>query len=184
MTNRNKLLPTLERILFDEKFNTDTRYGLGPEQVFMDGEVAKATITSILTDSTREFDGIDIDTFVNQSLNFNTPEDVITTMNLIYETFSAEDVNYIFFQLLHDAFVTKQKFEEIFKTSWVALQINQFVDSPSPIVSDELNILEGGGCFTDPPITPTVTASVTPSVPLITVSVTPTPTITPTPSTP
>jgi hypothetical protein len=182
MTDRTKLLPSLERSLYDEKYGTDTRYGLGPDQIFVDPTLAKSTITAILNSPNREFDGVDIDAFVNNNLNFNTPNDIITTMNLIYETFRREDVNYIFFEILKDAFSTKSKFEEIFKTSWVALQIEQRVDSPNAIPEPDLNIQAGGGCFTAPALTPTLTASVTVSEPELTQSATPTVTPTPTPS--
>ena len=180
MTDQSKLLPTLERVLYDELFGTDTRFGLGPEQIFVDADLAKSTITSILVDPDREFPGVDIDDFVNNVLNFDTPEDIINTMNTMYNSFQTEDLNYIFFQILSDAFVNKKEFEEIFKTSWVALQIRQNVDTPQPIVPDSLNLQPGGGCFTDPPVTPTITPSVTASVPLPTIS--PSPTFSPTPS--
>ena len=53
MTDQSKLLPTLERVLYDELFGTDTRFGLGPEQIFVDADLAKSTITSILVDPDR-----------------------------------------------------------------------------------------------------------------------------------
>lgn len=180
MTDQNKLLPTLERILYDAKFGADTRFGLGDEQIFVDPELAESTIIAILTDPDREFIGIDIDFFVNNILNFNTPEDIINTMNSIYDTFRSDDVNFIFFQILQDAFVNKKEFEEIFKTSWVALQIKQNVSAPEQAPVDNLNIEPGGGCFVDPALTPTVTPSVTPTLAEIQNSPTPTPTVTPT----
>jgi len=192
MTNRDNLLPTLERILYDNKFGTDTRFGLGPEQIFVDPELAQSTITAILNDPDREFEGVDIDTFVNNNVDFSTPENIIATMIDIYDNFQAEDVNYIFFQILNDAFVNKQKFEEFFKTSWVALQINQNVPIPQQVPGVDLGLEEGGGCFTDMPVTPTVTPSNTPPppsqtvtpthtvTPTVTPSITPTQTITPT----
>lgn len=192
MTDQNIILPTLERTLYDEKFGTDTRFGLGDEQIFVDPDVAKATVTAILTDPSRDFVGVDIDDFVNNQLNFTTPEDIISTMEAIYESFASDDVNYIFFQILQDAFVDKTEFEEFFKTSWVALQITQNVVNPQPVDPTDLNLQGGGGCFIgEVALTPTVTPSVTPSVtpdispsftptPSVTGSPTPTPTLTPT----
>lgn len=177
MTDQSKTLPTLERILYDQMFGTDTRYGLGPEQIFVDPVLAKSTITAILTDPNRSFTGIDIDTFVNTQLNFDTPEDIIATMNAIYDNFQVEDVNYIFFQVLQDAFVNKLKFEEIFKTSWVALQVRQNVTAPRIVPQVQLNLEEGGVCFVEEPqLSPTPTPSVTPSVSPSASPVTPTPT--------
>lgn len=181
MTDQTVLLPTLERILYDEKFGTDTRFGLGPEQIFVDPDLAQSTILAILSDPDREFKGVDIDTFVNTQVNFDTPEDVISTMTAIYNTLAPEDVNYIFFQILQDAFVNKKEFEEIFKTSWVALQIRQNVVSPQSADPVDLNLEEDGICFIDiAPLTPTPTPSVTPSVTPSTTAITPTPTVTPT----
>ena len=192
MTDQNITLPSLERILYDEKFGTDTRFGLGPEQIFVDPDMALATITAILTDPTRDFTGVDIDSFVNNQLNFDTPEDIITTMVAIYENFATEDVNYIFFQILNDAFSDKSEFGEFFKTSWVALQITQNVANPQPVDNIDLNLHGGGACFVgDVALTPTVTPSLTPTItpemtpsftptPDVTVTITPSPTITPT----
>jgi hypothetical protein len=154
MTDQSKILPTLERVLYDELYKTDTRFGLGAEQVFVDKSLAESTIVAILTDPDREFIGVDIDDFVNNSLNFTTPEDIIATMNTIYDTFQTVDVNYIFFQILQDAFVNKEKFEEIFKTSWVSLQIRQNVVAPQIVPADELNLVPGGNCFLEIAPTP------------------------------
>jgi len=186
MTDKNIILPTLERLLYDERFGTDTRFGLGAEQIFVDPDVATATVTAILTDPSREFSGVDIDDFINNQLNFSTPEDIIATMEAIYENFATVDVNYIFFQILNDAFVDKSEFEEFFKTSWVALQITQNVVNPLPVDPVALNLQGGGGCFIgEVALTPTVTPSFTPSpTPQVSPSLTPTPSVTgsPTPS--
>ncbi len=42
-------------------------------------------------------------------------------MNTIYNTFAFEHVNRIYFSVLFDAFSLKDKYEDIFKTSMVAL---------------------------------------------------------------
>jgi hypothetical protein len=120
---------------------------------------------------------VDIDDFVNNHLNFSTSEDIIATMEIIYSSFASDDVNYIFFQILNDAFVDKTEFEEFFKTSWVALQITQNVINPQPVAPVDLNLHGGGGCFVgDVALTPTVTPSVTPSItPDVSPSITPTP---------
>lgn len=147
MTDRNVTLPTLERVLYDDRNNADTRFGLGPEQIFVDPELATATIIAILNDPDREFEGVTIDDFINNVFNFDTPEDIEATMNAIYDQFAAEDVNFIFFQILLDAFSRKREFEEIFKTSFVALQINQNVTNPENEEVRELNLQPGGTCF-------------------------------------
>jgi hypothetical protein len=177
MTDQTKILPTLERVLYDEMFGTDTRFGLGPEQIFVDPDLAKSTIVAILTNTNRNFVGIDIDTFVNTQVNFDTPEDIIATMGAIYDNFQVEDVNYIFFQVLQDAFVNKMKFKEIFKTSWVALQVKNNVTAPRIAPQVDSNLQEGGTCFVESPqVTPSPTSSLTPSVTPSSSAVTPTPT--------
>jgi hypothetical protein len=207
--DRSTNVPTLNRILYDELYGKDTRYGLGTEQVFTESSLAKETLNLIINDPAREFKGIEIDSF-RQTYSLDTKTDVYNTMYEIYDTFSNEDVNYIFFQMLRDAFSLKKEYEEIFKTSWVALQIAQNVSLPRNI-NQVLRELEPGGECGDgeviteipestqvplpsasptPTPTPSISASPTPSAsaipPTPTATQTPTPTqtgtVTPTPS--
>lgn len=192
--NHSAKIPSLNRILYDRLYKSDTQYGLGPEQVFTNAELSLQTLVAVLTDPNSVFEFINITDFLDRH-NFKTPEDIADAMYEIYQNFSIEEVNKIFFAILHDAMSLKKEHSEIFKTSWVALQISQSVTENVNIPYDELRLVAGPGCEVEAPPpsptptpspsaspspTPMATATVTPT-PSVTRSATPVPTVTPTP---
>ena len=120
LNNSNIRVPSLERELYDEKNQTDTQYGLNTGQAFVSGELALSTILAYLIDPDVDFAPININSFFD-TYNFNTPADIILTMDRIYTTFKFSDVNRMYFSVLQDAFTTKSKYPGIFKTSMVSL---------------------------------------------------------------
>jgi len=120
LTDSTIRVPSYERELYDSKYDTDTRYGLGDGQAFTDGSMALDTIMADLTNPNNSFYPIDIDEFFNEN-SFDTTENIITAMDTIYNTFAYEHVNRITFSVLHDAFSLKSKYPDIFKTSMVSL---------------------------------------------------------------
>ncbi len=113
-------VPSYERELYDEKYGTDTQYGLGENQTFVNGALALASIMAYLIDPDVDFTPIDINVFfANNSLDTN--ENIIKAMDEIYNTFTFTNVNRMYFSVLHDAFTTKAKYSEIFKTSMISL---------------------------------------------------------------
>ena len=127
-------VPSLDRILYDDRYGTETRYGLTLGQTFVDKTIGLATLLSYLQDPTRDFTPVDIDNFFLRH-NFTTPSGVILAMTEIYNTFGAEHVNGIWFEMLHDALSSKSKYKGLMKTSWVALH--------------GIRILEVNGIFDD-----------------------------------
>lgn len=113
-------VPSLERELYDASYGTETRFGLGADQAFVDKTLAIATVIYYLQDPTKDFYPADIDDFFQRN-NFNTPEAIKTAMLEIYTTFPSEHVNAIWFETLQDALSTKSKYKELMKTSWIAL---------------------------------------------------------------
>jgi hypothetical protein len=113
-------VPSLDRELYDERTGTDTQYGLGEGQAFVNGETALNTIMWYLTNPNNSFFPVSIDLFFKLN-NFNTPTSIIKAMNDIYVTFNSKHTNAMFFEVLHDAFANKSKYADIFKTSMVAL---------------------------------------------------------------
>ena len=174
-------VPSLNRVLFDRLYQADTQYGLGDEQVFTNKDLSLQTILSVLSNPNQEFEYINIEEFLSRH-DFATPEDIIAAMNEIYLNFSVSEVNTIFFAVLHDAMSLKMQHSEIFKTSWVALQITQNVVPSIAVPYDELRLVPGPDCAAPPPSpSPTPSPTVTPAI-SATSSPTPTPTPTPTPS--
>jgi len=127
-------VPSLERELYDASNGTNTRYGLGTDQAFVDKNLAVPTIIAYLQDPANNFYPVSIDDFF-AAYSFDTPANIQAAMQQIYNTFPAEHVNSIWFSALADALTTKPKYKELMKTSWIALH--------------GIRVLEVGGLFDD-----------------------------------
>ena len=127
-------VPALERELYDATYGTDTRFGLGSDQAFVDRQLGLSTVVAYLQDPTKDFSPTDIDAFFANN-SFDTPENIRAAMSTIYTTFAAEHVNAIWFETLLDALSTRAKYRELMKTSWIALH--------------GIRVLEVGGLFDD-----------------------------------
>lgn len=113
-------VPSYERELYDEKYLTDTQYGLDDGQAFVNGKLALATTLAYLVDPTIDFTPIDIDKFFTNH-NFDTPDAIVAAMDVIYNTYLYTHVNTIYFAVLMDAFTTKAQYPGLFKTSMLSL---------------------------------------------------------------
>ena len=113
-------IPSLQRLLYDEQYDTQTQYGFGGDQAFTNGTLALQTILNYLTSGEIDFTPLDIDTFF-KNYSFETPDAIIEAMDIVYNTFPTQNVNDIYFRVLLDAMSVKDKYEGIFKTSYIAL---------------------------------------------------------------
>jgi len=95
--------------LYDDLYGTDTRYGLGENQIFVDKDLALATILADLNNPENNFYPTDIDTFL-ATYTFDTSENIIATMDNLFNTFSYDHVNRILHSVLLDAFSKKAKY--------------------------------------------------------------------------
>jgi hypothetical protein len=120
LTDPTTRVPSLDRQLYDAANDTETQYGLADGQTFVNGQLALATVLAYLQNSSINFYPIDINTFF-ALYSFDTPANVILAMDAIYSSFGSTHVNAIWFETLHDALSTKAKYEEFYKTSWIAL---------------------------------------------------------------
>lgn len=196
--NYSKEIPSLDRVLFDRLYGAQTQFGFGNDQTMLDKNVALDTIINVLANPNIDYGYIDINQFL-LTHTFNTPENIYVALKEIYENFDIINVNIIFFEILHDILTMKYESPDIFKTSWVALEIAQNVTIGSNKDKALPNIETGGVCgifeqITPTPImdpsptptsfptpTPTLTPSVTPTeTAAVTPTTTPTPTLTPT----
>lgn len=182
----NTPVPAMNRVVYDRLFNSDTRFGLGPNQVFLEKDEIRAIISNELSD----FYVNTIDSYkeIIDRLTFDFTLDTIDSMNKIYSLLPTELTNKLFFAVLYVAMSKKKEYPDLFKTSWVALQIIQDIKPiPEFCINDEYELVPGTECvpddiiFTPTPVvpTPTPTPSVSPSAP---VTPTPTPTVTPSPT--
>jgi len=120
LTDPSILVPSLERTLYDEVAGTDTQYGLDEKQAMTSGTLSLDTVLTYLEDPNNDFYPIDINSFF-ATYSFDTPANIATAMDAIYNTFNSLHVNNIWFNCLEDGFSVKSKYKEFFKTSWVAL---------------------------------------------------------------
>jgi len=127
-------VPLLDRELYDALFGTDTRFGLADGQAFCKKDFALPTVLAYLTRPDVDFSPVDIDDFF-ATYSFDTPENIRTAMDVIYNSFGATNVNNIWFETLSDALATRSKYKELMKTSWIALH--------------GIRVLEVGGLFDD-----------------------------------
>jgi hypothetical protein len=132
-------LPSFRRKLYDEKHGTFTSYGLGQDQILLDKDIALETIKyTILNTKLEKFvvdSGFIPDTinFANFSVGYDDESkldeylaDPIKTRGLLdnmWEHATAKQVNEIFFAVLSDALVVNPEMKDLFKTSFVALQV-------------------------------------------------------------
>lgn len=135
-TSNPIVVPSLERQLFDDVYNTETRFGLGEGQAFVDKNIAIKTIIAVIENPLFNIEPVDKDLFFN-TFYFDTPDNILLTMNYIYNSFKIEDINKIYFEVLFDSFSIKSKYKEIMKTSWIALEGIQLLQT-SGTISDDL----------------------------------------------
>jgi len=194
-------LPSESRIRFDTLIEGATsRIGLYNGRVLMDKpEIMKLTM-EVLLDPSRQWERVDIEEFID-SFDLDRIEGIRDFYKSIYEIFSAVEVNDIFFELLERSVSLNQKHPDIFKTSWVSVDVSNRVELNTPTLEDIIQVfpseIDCGEILPSPTpsvsVTPTPTPSVSTSVtptptPSISISVTPTPTpsvsisVTPTPS--
>ena len=185
-------LPALNRTVFDMLQGTDTSYGLGVEQVLSEKTATLKTIVGVLSDPNRVFTRVDVAEFLSR-YDFEYKSDIVEALSEIYNSFTFEEINMIFFAVLHDAMAFKRQSSDIFKTSWVALQVAQVIKNGANAPITDLRLVEGDVCGVDeyveppqpslapPTPTPTPTSTPTPT-PSQTSYVTPTASLTPTPT--
>ena len=128
-------VPSLTRKLYDDQYGTDTRFGLGEDQAFVDKTIAVNTVVAVIEDPAVDISPVDKDWFLN-NYTFDNPTNIKTSMDYIYNSFGNQMVNKIFFEIMMDAFTSKTKYEEIMKTSWISLQGIQLLEIAGTAADD------------------------------------------------
>ena len=123
-------LPSISRVEYDKRHNTQIRYGFGYDQVFVDRDLALTSIMyailNISVGSTDSVSGVSVSNemkfldFSNPNSWFADATSTRKTLTDIWNNARAEQVNYIFFTVFHDALAENYEFSDIFKTSMVA----------------------------------------------------------------
>jgi len=123
-------LPSQARVDYDEKYGTRTRYGFEADQIFADTDLLRASVTNTILNTKLVIRAGDkVITDYIRALNFDesetwfaTPDSARATMDLIWATARAKQINEIFFEALEDALAANFELSDIFKTSYITVQ--------------------------------------------------------------
>jgi hypothetical protein len=128
-----KLVPTLDRVLYDKLYGSATRIGINEGQSFVDKEMALNTIMREIENSDYNLFPVDKSVFLD-TYKFDTPDNILESMSYIYNTFSSADTNRIFFSCLHDAHSLKSQYGDMFKTSTIALHGIRILETTNQVI--------------------------------------------------
>lgn len=118
-------LPSIKLALYDERYNTQTRIGLGKNQVIANKDLVINSIKQCIKNPKVElyrngintlisFNGIDVS---NLDTLFATESSIRKILDFIWRTALPQQINSIFFEVLNDALACNYEFSDIFKTS-------------------------------------------------------------------
>lgn len=134
----NNIVPSRERVLYDTIYNTKSRYGLGKDSVMLEW----IDIVEVLEFNAEQ--NIQLRELIS-STNFEILSNRLNVLETIYNTFSVEEINSIYFDILHIFMSKTVDNENIMKTSWVAIDIDSnviteipFLDIPPVVESSDL----------------------------------------------
>jgi hypothetical protein len=124
-------IPSLNRIAYDERNGTSTRFGFDNDQAFVDKELAIKSIKYIIQNTTLTIttlanggqqipDIIDFMDISNIDELFSSSATIRKTMFDIWFKAKPKQINEIFFAVLYDALSANYEFSDIFKTSMIA----------------------------------------------------------------
>lgn len=125
-------VPSYDKQLYDEQYGTATRFGFGEQQALVDGQLAYQLILQDLQDPNNDFTPINLRDFFDE-YSFDTPENIIESMNAMYNTFAQTHINRMFFKVVHTMLALKRKYSGIFKTSFISVHMKQQLQTPSVI---------------------------------------------------
>lgn len=135
-------LPSTTRANYDEKYGTNTRFGFESDQIFVDSTLALDSIVNTILNTSLVINignvkivdyitalNINASTTAEQlkSTFFSTPAKARATMNLIYSSGRASQINEIFFSVLNDALANNYEFTDLFKTSMITVNSTTIV---------------------------------------------------------
>lgn len=126
-------VPSFEREHYDALNGTETKYGLGNDQIFANPEYARQTLVHYLQDPMNDFKPVDINAFfetypATEDSFWTDPQRVKDMCDYIFNTFDSLHTNAIWFDILSDALATKSKYSGLMKTSWLALHGIRILD--------------------------------------------------------
>jgi hypothetical protein len=139
--SRGDQLPSQNRIDYDARHNTRTRYGFGKDQIMVDTHLVLATLRDAIlnTKLVKNIGGINIPdyiealNFIEADLWFATPFATRRTLDTIWRLASPRQINTLFFEVLNDALANNFEFTDLFKTSRLAVHSVRTISPPQVI---------------------------------------------------
>jgi hypothetical protein len=123
------VLPSQTRVDYDLRNGTRSRFGFNSGQIFADTALLRTSVTNTILNTGLTLhlvnktvpDYITALDFNNSDLWFSNATNARVTMNLIWNTGRALQVNEIFFSALEDALANNYEFSDMFKTSLITI---------------------------------------------------------------
>lgn len=115
--NSLNLVPSLNRVLFDQVNISYTRFGLTEGKAFCDKKLGLYTLSNYLSKLPE----------LSFIVKLDTPSNIISLMNYLYDELSNTQINDIWFSILLDALSTNKKYSGIMKTSYLSASYDQLI---------------------------------------------------------
>lgn len=146
-------LPSQRRVDYDNKYGTQTQFGFEQGQIFAPTSLVLASIINTVLNTSITItigNNVIIDyitvlgitsSTTSESLTalwFSNPTQIRSTMNLIYSSARAPQVNEIFFNALNDALANNYEMTDLFKTSMLTVNSATIVQqqAQAEVISD------------------------------------------------
>ncbi|MEM2159672.1 MAG: hypothetical protein QXN55_01805 [Candidatus Nitrosotenuis sp.] len=138
---RGDQIPSQNRIDYDARHGTRTRYGFNKDQIIVDTSLVLATLKDAIlnTKLVKNVGGINIPdyiealNFIEADLWFATPFATRRTLETIWRLATPRQINNLFFEVLNDALAKNFEFTDLFKTSRLAVHSVRTV-SPQQVI--------------------------------------------------
>ena len=116
-------VPAFERETYDRFIDGgQTRIGIRRGQVILDKNPLIDLLLAVLLDPKREYTTVNISDFVN-SFNIEDPIEALQMLENIYNGFTEQEVNDIFFEILKESLIARTEHPDFLKTSWVSIDV-------------------------------------------------------------
>ena len=135
-------LPSAQRVAYDSRNDTSTRYGFGSDQVLAPTDLVKSTLlfTILNTKLVDDSGSVSVPDYMTSILDFTqsdtwfaTAESTRNTLTKIWNEGKVAQVNELFFAVMEDILASNYEMTDLFKTSRLSAYSIKVV-TPSPIV--------------------------------------------------
>lgn len=138
-------VPSLKRVLYDERTDSVTQFGFGSEQTLAPFQLLRSSVeftvlNTTLVDTSGSVpvpDFISVLDFNQSDTWFSSPANVRTTMSTIWNGAKATQINEIFFAALEDILASNLQMTDIFKTSRLSAYSVRTVTATSSVPTYE-----------------------------------------------